>query len=137
MRRGLIAFLLAGALGLAGSALAQGSEEAEARAIIMRQLAAFRVDDYRAAYSFASQEIRALFDLPAFERMVKGGYPQIAHSADAWVTRSNLAPDGKLYISLRIRGADGVFVQALYEMVWEDSRWRINGVVTRPDSGTI
>ncbi|MBI2554855.1 MAG: DUF4864 domain-containing protein, partial [Candidatus Rokubacteria bacterium] len=109
----------------------------EAREVILRQLAAFRVDDYRAAYSFASEEIQSLFDLPAFERMVKGGYPQIARSTDAWVTETNLAPNGRLYVGLRIRGADGLFVQALYEMVWEESRWRINGVVTRPDSGAI
>ena len=105
--------------------------------MIVRQLAAFRAGDYRTAYSFASQEIQSLFDLPAFERMVKGGYPQIARSTDAWVTEVNLAPNGRLFVRLRIRGADGVFVQALYEMVWEEGSWRINGVVARPDSGAI
>ena len=103
----------------------------------MRQLAAFRAEDYRTAYSFASEEIQSLFDLSAFERMVKGGYPQIARSMDAWVTEANLAPSGRLYVRLRIRGADGVFIEAVYEMVWEESRWRINGVVARPDSGAI
>ena len=137
MKTRLIAFLLAGAVGLAGAAAAQGRAEAEAREVIMRQLASFRVEDYRTAYSFASQEIQSLFDLSAFESMVKGGYPQIARSTDAWVTESNPAPNGRLYVRLRIRGTDGVFVQALYEMVWEESRWRINGVVTRPDAGAI
>lgn len=137
MRSRLFVFLLAGALGLAGAAAAQGRAEAEAREVILGQLAAFRTDDYRAAYSFASEEIQSLFDLPAFERMVKGGYPQIARSTDAWVTETNLAENGRLYMWLRTRGADGVFVRALYEMVWDSSRWRINGVVTRPDSGTI
>lgn len=103
----------------------------------MRQLAAFRAGDYRTAYSFASEEIQSLFDLSGFERMVKGGYPQIARSTDAWVTEASLAPDGRLYVRLRIRGADGVFIEALYEMVWDESRWRINGVVTRPASGAI
>ena len=137
MRSRPIVFLLAGAIALAGAAAAQGRAEAEAREVIMRQLAAFRVDDYRTAYSFASEEIQSLFDLPAFERMVKGGYPQIARSTDAWVTEANLAPNGRLYVWLRVRGADGVFIRALYEMVWEEARWRINGVVTRPDAGAI
>ena len=122
---------------LAGAAAAQERAEVEAREVILRQLAAFRAGDYRTAYSFASREIQGLFDPAAFERMVRGGYPQIARSTDAWVTETNLAENGRLYVWLRIRGADGVFVRALYEMVWDSSRWRINGVVTRPDSGTI
>ena len=121
MRHRLIVFLLAGPIGLAGPAAAQPRPDTEAREVIMRQLAAFRAEDYRTAYSFASEEIQSLFDLSAFERMVKGGYPQIARSTDAWVTEADLAPSGRLYVRLRIRRADGVFIEAVYEMVWEES----------------
>ncbi len=34
---------------------------------------------------------------------------------------------------MKIRGANGQAVEALYEMIWEDG-WRINGVATRPDA---
>ena len=134
--RAVIAFL-AGAAWLAGAAAAQDAVDPEARDVIVRQLAAFRADDYKMAYSFASRTIRAQFDLAAFEHMVKNGYPQIARSTHAWVTEARPAPNGALHVYLRIRGADGLFVLALYEMVREGSGWRINGVVARPDPGTI
>lgn len=135
--RPAIVLVVAGLLCLAGLAVAQEQLELEAREVIMRQLAAFRAGDYRTGYSFASREIQKLFDLSAFESMVKGGYPQVADSADARVYGARRAPDGKLYLYLRIRGADGVFIVAVYEMVEEEGRWKINGVVARPDANTI
>jgi hypothetical protein len=42
---------------------------------------------------------------------------------------------------LRIRGASGSAIEALYEMVCEGlcegGQWKINGVVTRPDPGVV
>lgn len=132
-----IVFCLAVAVGLAGPAAAQPRFDLDGPDVILRQLAAFRVGDYRAAYSFASAEIQARFDPAAFEKMVRGGYPQIARSTDAWVTEVRRGPDGSLYVRLRIRGADGVFIEALYELVWEELGWRINGVVAKPASSII
>jgi hypothetical protein len=108
-----------------------------AKDVILRQLAAFRAGDFQTAYGFASEAIRAQFDLAAFEQMVKSGYPQIARSTHAWVTEARPGPDGGLHVLLRIRGSDGTFVLALYEMVREGPGWRINGVVARPDLGTL
>src|SRR5262245_50257795 len=102
---------------------------------VMRQLEAFRSGDYRLAYTFASAAIRQQFDLASFERMVAGGYPEIARSASAVVTDSQLNDDGSLLLRLTIRGLDGNAVDAVYEMVLEGSSWRINGVVTGPPSG--
>lgn len=99
----------------------------------LRQLEAFRQGDFDAAYAFASDAIRAEFDRPAFERMVRDGYPEIAEPASAVIDGSERGPRSTLYLFLRIRGANGRTVQAVYEMVRERSRWRINGVVTRPD----
>ncbi len=136
--------LLAGAVwvavaaaGVAPAVTADAAAEDEAQDVILRQLAAFRADDYRTAYSFASRMIQAQFDPAAFEHMVKNGYPQIARSTHAWVTEARPAPNGALHIFLRIRGADGTVIRALYEMVREEPGWRINGVVARPDLGTI
>ena len=123
---------------LAAPAAAQpGVDAAAAEAPVMRQLEAFRRDDYETAYTFASATIHELFDREAFERMVKGGYPEIARSAFAHVAERHAAPDGRVYLRLKIRGQNGNSVEAVYEMVWEDGRWRINGVVARPDAGLI
>src|SRR5262249_26449404 len=75
----------------ASPAGAQPSEIAKAAAEpIMKQLEAFRRGDYDAAYVFASTEIKQMFDRPAFERMVKGGYPEIAQSTSAVVAGTEM-----------------------------------------------
>ncbi|HXJ80517.1 MAG TPA: DUF4864 domain-containing protein [Candidatus Methylomirabilis sp.] len=104
---------------------------------IMKQLEAFRQNDYDAAYLFASAEIRQMFDRPAFERMVKGAYPEIARSTFAIVARTDLRPDGHVDILVRVKGANGIGIEALYEMVRENDGWKVNGVVTRPDPGLV
>jgi hypothetical protein len=130
--------LLVGPLLAGGAALAQADRDAKAAAEpIMRQLEAFRRDDYAAAYAFASEEIQGMFDRGAFERMVKGGYPEIARSAFALVAESRVAPDGHAYLRVKVRGANGNSIEAVYDMVWEGGRWRINGVVARPDPGLV
>ena len=102
---------------------------------ILRQLDAFRENDYDHAYSFASTEIHSLFDRQDFERMVKTGYPEIADSMRARVVEQRLTPSGRVFLLLKIRGANGQQVEALYEMVWESGAWKINSVVARPDPG--
>ncbi len=52
----------------------------------------------------------------------------------AVIDGSRPGPDGRLYLLMRVRGANGRGVEAVYEMVLEGGEWRINGVVTR--SGT-
>jgi hypothetical protein len=100
---------------------------------ILKQLDAFRKNDYDLAYSFASTEIHSLFDRQDFERMVKTGYPEIADSMRVRVVEQRLAPSGRVLLLLKIRGANGQQVEALYEMVWESGAWKINSVVARPD----
>jgi ABC-type transporter MlaC component len=119
---------------LLASAHAQPPLETVAEPIV-QQLEAFRRDDYDAAYAFASAQIRQLFDRRAFEQMVRGGYPEIARSTRVRIADTRLAPDGHVYVRMKIRGANGEHVEAVYEMVREDGAWKINGVVTRPDPG--
>ena len=102
---------------------------------ILKQLDAFRKNDYDLAYSFASTEIHSLFDRQDFERMVKTGYPEIADSMRSRVVEQRLAPSGHVFLLLKIRGTNGQPVEALYEMVWESGAWKINSVVARPDPG--
>jgi len=123
---------------VASVAFAQPGEVAKAAAEpIMKQLEAFRRDDYDVAYIFASADIQRMFDREAFERMVKGGYPEIARSTFALVSRTEVTPDGHVYVNVKIRGANGNSIEALYDMVRENDGWRINGVVTKPDPGLV
>jgi len=132
-RAGLALALL---LGLAPGA--EGADEvAAATEPVMRQLEAFRRGDFDTAYRFASQAIHQQFDRAAFERMVTGGYPEIARSVSAMVAEGKRAPNGNVYLVLKIRGANGVNVEAVYELVAEGGDWKINGVVARPDTGLI
>ena len=102
----------------------------------MQQLEAFRRDDFEAAFGFASAQIHQLFDRPRFEAMVRGRLPRDrALGLGRRSTASSAADGGRLYLFVRVRGANGQVVEAVYEMVLETGRWRINGVVTRPDSG--
>lgn len=130
MRRASL--LAAAVLLLTATASAQSDEKAAAEPVL-KQLDAFRHNDYDTAYGFASAEIRQQFDRPAFERMVRGGYPEIADSVRAHVAGAKPSPDGHIYLLVKIRGANGRQIEAVYDMVREAGGWRINGVVARPD----
>jgi hypothetical protein len=135
-----LAFGFAGVLTLllcSGVALAQTDKDAKAAAEpVVKQLEAFRRDDYDTAYTFASEEIRAQFDRRGFEAMVRRGYPEIASSTFALVTKTELRSEGLAYVTIKIRGSNGQAIEGLYELVWQ-SGWKINGVATRPDAGVI
>ena len=109
----------------------------EATEPVMKQLEAFRRGDFDTAYTFASTEIKEMFDRSAFEQMVKNGYPEIARSTFASVAGSTVAPNGHVYLQIRIRGSNGNSIEALYEMVLENGQWKINGVSAKPDPGMV
>jgi hypothetical protein len=123
---------------LCAVAWAQSEKESAKAAVepVVRQLEAFRRDDYDTAYTFASEEIQLQFDRLRFEIMVRSGYPEIARSILADVIGTELQPGGRAYVRVKIRGANGNTIEALYELVWQDG-WRINGVATRPATGII
>ena len=114
----------------AGIACAQDADVAAARASALAQLEAFRQGDFDRAYTYASVVIREQFGREAFERMVRLGYPQIAAPATVTMDGAERAPNGSVFLFLRVRGADGVAVEAVYEMVLEAGAWKVNGVVT-------
>ena len=68
--------------------------------------------------------------------MVRRGYPEIARSSFAAVVKTELAPHGAAYVTVKVRGANGQSIEALYELVWQDG-WKINGVATRPDAAGV
>ena len=109
----------------------------EATDPVMKQLEAFRRGDFDTAYTFASSEIKELFDRSAFEQMVKNGYPEIARSTFASVAGSTVAPNGHVYLQIKIRGSNGNSIEAIYELVLENGQWKINGVSAKPDPGMV
>ena len=136
--KALGAGLMLAVAALGPQAAAQPSTDIEAAVgVVMAQLDAFRRDDFDAAYTFASSMIREMFDRARFEAMVRGGYPEIARSTAAVVADRQVAPNGNVYLRLEIRGTNGQAVEAVYEMVREDGRWKINAVVTRPAPGLV
>lgn len=137
-RRSLALLLGLAALLVAALAHAQ-PDPALLRAVtepVMSQLDAFRRDDFDAAYRYASEEIREQFDRAAFEQMVRRGYPEIARAAAAEVAEARPATDGHVHLLIRIHGANGRSIEAVYDMVREPAGWRINGVATRPGGPT-
>ena len=125
-------------LSLCASARAQADKTNPKSAAepVVKQLEAFRRGDFDTAFTFASGMIQAQFDRQAFETMVRGGYPEIARSTFAAVTKTELESPGLAYVTVKIRGANGQAVEALYELIWEDG-WKINGVATRPDAAGV
>jgi len=120
---------------LAGGAAAQRDPDAEAAGtVVLQQIEAFRRDDFDTAFTFASRTIHDMFDRAQFETMVRSGYPEIAQSVSATLSGSKRGDAGELYLFVRVHGANGRGVEAVYEMVNESGRWRINAVVTRPDT---
>ena len=116
---------------------AQTTAPKEASEPVMQQLEAFRRGDFDTAYTFASSEIKQQFDRPAFEHMVRNGYPEIARSTFATIAASAVAPNGHVYLQIKIRGANGNSIEALYELVLENGQWKINGVSAKPDPGLV
>ncbi|HUP35769.1 MAG TPA: DUF4864 domain-containing protein [Candidatus Limnocylindria bacterium] len=136
MVRGVVLGLALVLLPLSASAQAPKADAKAAAEPVVRQLEAFRRDDFDTAYTFASEDIQLQFDRLRFEIMVRSGYPEIARSTGATVTGTDVRPEGVAYVSAMIQGANGQTIEALYELVWQNG-WKINGVATRPASGVI
>ena len=123
-------------LALATTAAGQGGDpRVEMTRTVLDQLAAFRRDDWATAYAYASSTIQARFALEAFRQMVTSGYAPIARSASATVSHVEVVDSGHGFVEVRVEGANGETVDALYELVDEQGSWRINGVLTRPVAG--
>lgn len=134
----LAAFLLSGLLASAADApKLKPSEPAvkkELTAVVESQLAAFRENDFKTAYSFAASAIKEQFPLSAFELMVKNGYPLIAQSATA--TFGVILDDGQqAVVHTVVKSKSGKLGRYQYLLVREGRGWKINGVVEQTGAG--
>lgn len=136
-----VAFALTAAIGIAVSAGAGAQETSDAdraaiRAIISDQIAAFRADDFDAAYSFASPTIRDLFpSVERFRSMVTKGYRPVYRPRSVTFGEIAEAPGGPLQ-KVFLTGPDGDSWLAIYTLQRQpDGSWRINGVRLAKDDG--
>lgn len=120
-------------IGLGGApARVQDAEAGAAiQGIISQQIDAFRADDFKTAFSFASPMIKQLFATPErFGEMVRNGYPMVWRPAQ--VRFSDLAERGGRTIqSALVTDENGVLHIVDYEMIAAEGGWQINGVMVR------
>jgi hypothetical protein len=108
----------------------------ELTGVIESQLAAFRTNDYAKAFTHAAEGIKSMFDLKAFESMVRNGYPVIANSKSA--TFGVILDDGnQAVVNVTVKGADarGTTVNYQYLLIREKREWKINGVAEAKKAG--
>ena len=105
------------------------------RTVIDAQLNAFRHEDYAGAYGFADPEFKHVCPLDRFERMVKVGYPAIAHSTSA---RCGLAFDNgdEAVVNVRVFSEGHESVDYQYTLRRDGELWRITGVTLLKDQTT-
>ena len=96
--------------------------------VIRDQIAAFQVDDFATAFTYASPMIRQLFGTSErFGQMVQQGYPMVYRPAD--VTMLDQRGLGENVIQrVRIRDGQGRVHVLDYLMIPVDGTWQINGV---------
>lgn len=99
--------------------------------VIEAQFAAFKEGDYARARSFAATALQAQFTVPAFERMVKEGYPVIAywHALRVEAVQDN---GREAVVEVLVRSQRGRVHHFRYWLLREEAGWRINGVFELP-----
>jgi len=105
------------------------------RTVISTQLDAFRHDDYTAAFRFSHADFQGQMTVQTFERIVRLGFPAIAHSTSA---RFGLAMDNgdDAVINVRIFSANAEPIDYRYTLRRDDGNWRITGVTLLKDETT-
>jgi hypothetical protein len=124
----LLAFLLLGAPAAAQD-IGAGDRTA-IQSVIDRQIAAFRRDDGREAFSYAAPDLQAQFGSPEiFMGMVRTGYAPV-YRPRSYQFRDLKVIEGVITQQVYVVGPDGVGRLALYFMQQQkDGSWRVSGCV--------
>jgi hypothetical protein len=129
----LAALLFAVTLALPASlSLPAAAQEAPIQQTIRNQIDAFQADDFARAFTFASPNIKGLFQTPEnFGTMVKNGYPMVYRPAE--VEMQDLREiAGNLWQRVRITDQAGAGWFLDYMMVETPEGWQINAVQIMP-----
>jgi hypothetical protein len=95
--------------------------------VIMRQVDAFRADDYATAYQQVSTGFQEKFNIESFTELARSEYPLLAQAERKefgpvhWDGRHAILP---VYFFLQ----DGTVVPCLYSLIQEDAVWKIDGL---------
>jgi hypothetical protein len=98
------------------------------------QLAAFRADDWTAAYACASKPFRARISLETFVVLITRSYPHVWKNlrADVGLSRD----DGSTArVPVRVFVGNGVSSEYDYLLVKEKVGWRVSGVLPKTPAG--
>lgn len=93
--------------------------------VVAQQLAAFRDRDFAAALALATDGFRSSFTPERFEQVMTEGFAAVLVSDDHEISQC-VGADGQALALVTLRGPGGT-VGLLYDMRYEDGRWRING----------
>jgi len=106
---------------------------AQAIALVRRQLAAFRADDWPQAYGLAAEVFRARMSLRQFVTLITRNYPVVWKNtrADFGLPQDNGV---RAVVPVRVFAADGRSEAYEYLLVREPAGWAIIGLV-RPVAG--
>lgn len=124
----LAAFLLAWLVPAAPATDVPERDAAAIRAVIERQLDAFRRDDARLAFSLATESIRLQFGTAEnFMQMVRSAYPAVYRPSSVRFEKPDTV-DGEVFQPVRLSDEHGQAWIALYPMRRNrEGRWLING----------
>ncbi|MFD1744376.1 DUF4864 domain-containing protein [Rhizobium helianthi] len=103
----------------------------EAQKIISQQIAALQANDAKAAYSFASPDIRSRFqDEAVFLGMIQALYQPLFGARNYAFGRSKLVGGGEtVFQEVILSGRDGKDATAIYDLrLQDDGSYKINGV---------
>jgi hypothetical protein len=125
--RAILPLLFLSWLAMPAAALEE-TEKGDIRAVIQRQLDAFRQDDGAAAYAQAAPNIRTQFpDESAFMKMVKQGYLPVYRPRNFDFGEVKEADESVLQM-LRIEDQKGTPWTAVYALQKQpDGTWKISG----------
>ena len=109
--------------------LSKKAVSAAVQQVVEAQLTALRAQDYAAAYALASVRLQRQFTASLFARLIKRGYPALAHHARS--EAGFVYDDGQGRAEVIISVYDGQDRQSDYRylMVKQSDQWRINGVL--------
>ena len=107
------------------------ANETQIQTVIDRQIEAFQIDDFEAAFTFASPNIQRLFgSSERFGAMVRAGYPMVWRATRVEYLGLEQV-DGLLVQEVLITDQNGNLHVLEYQMIEGSNGWRINGVQLR------
>ena len=129
MRLQLIISALTLFIGLMASPImAEEDPQPQIQTVIENQIAAFKVDNFAVAFSYASPSIQSMFGTAEnFGVMVQRGYPMVWRPAEVQFLDLRKM-SGDFWQQVLIRDQAGVRHMVLYRMQKGPDGWRINGV---------